>query len=107
MRAGQLRHQVTVKSPTHASDGMGGVTTTWGTVTVCWASVEPLRGREWVESHLENADVTGRIIMRYKSGILPTYQVYFGSRTFEVLSVINKDERNREMELMVRELVIV
>ena len=106
MRAGELRHRCWIKQPTHTSDGMGGVTTTWGTVTVFWASVEPLRGREWMESHLENADVTGRIVMRYKAGILPTYQIYFGSRTFEILSVINIEEKNRELQLMVRELVV-
>jgi SPP1 family predicted phage head-tail adaptor len=106
MRAGQLRHQITIKAPTHTSDGMGGVTTTWGTVATCWAAVEPLRGREWVESNLENAELTGKVVMRYKSGILPTYQVYFGSRTFEILSVIDVDERRKEIQLMVRELVV-
>jgi SPP1 family predicted phage head-tail adaptor len=86
---------------------MGGNIVTWGTVTTCWAAVEPLRGREWVESNLDaNAEVTGKIVMRYKSGISPTYQVYFGSRTFEILSVIDIDERRKEMQLMVRELVI-
>jgi len=106
MRAGQLRHLVTVKSPTHTADGKGGIATTWGTVTTCWASVEPLRGREWIESHLENSEVTGRVVMRYKAGIRPDYMVYFGDRTFQIISVINTEERNRELQLMVRELVV-
>jgi len=105
MNAGRLRHRCWIKQPTHTEDGYGGVTTTWGTVTVCWGSLEPLRGREWVASGLENSDTTGRFRMRYYAGIDATMQLYFGSRTFEILSVIDPLERHKDMELMVRELV--
>lgn len=106
MNAGYLRHRAWLKSPTHTSDGMGGVTTTWGTATVCWGSMEPLRGREWVESGLENSEITARWRMRYYSGITPDMRLYFGDRTFEIVSVINPAERNKELELMLKELVI-
>ena len=105
MNAGRLRHRVWIKELTATADGMGGVTKSWGTVTVCYASVEPLKGREWFESGLENSDVTARMRMRYKAGISPTMQVYFGSRTFEIKSVIDQEERHKELELMLRELV--
>ena len=106
MNAGSLRHRCWIKEPTHSVTN-GAVTTTWGTVTVCWGSLEPLRGREWIESGLENSDITGRFRMRYYSGILPTMKLYYGSRTFEIVSVIDPGERHRELELMLRELVHV
>ena len=107
MRSGRLRHRMWLKEPTHTSDGMGANTTTWGTVEVFWGSVEPLRGREWIASGLENSEVSGKIVRRYKSGITPDMIVAFGSRTFQIVSVINVDERNRELQLMVMEKVII
>ena len=107
MRSGRLRHLMWLKEPTHTSDGMGANTTTWGTVEVFWGSVEPLRGREWIASGLENSEVSGKIVRRYKSGITPDMIVAFGSRTFQIVSVINVDERNIEQQLMVTEKVII
>ena len=107
MRSGRLRHRMWLKEPTHTSDGMGANTTTWGTVEVFWGSVEPLRGREWIASGLENSEVSGKIVRRYKSGITPDMIVAFGSRTFQIVSVINVDERNKEQQLMVTEKVII
>ena len=106
MNAGYLRHRGWIKSPTHTSDGMGGVTETWGTTTVCWGSMEPLRGREWVESGFENSEITARWRMRYYDGITPDMQLYYDGRTFEIIAVIDPAERHRELELMLKELVI-
>ena len=104
MNAGKLRHQCWIKEPTHANSA-GTITTTWATATVCWGSLEPLQGREWIESGMENSEITAKFRMRYKSGIQPKMQLYYGSRTFEIKSVIDPEERHRELELMVRELV--
>ena len=43
--------------------------------------------------------------MRYLSGIVPKMRVKVGSRIFDILSIINVDERNRELQLMCRESV--
>jgi len=106
VRSGRLRHRIRLKSPIQTPDGMGGITKTWGTVGVYWASIEPLRGREYIESHLENAEVTGKIIMRYLAAINPAMKIEYGNREFEILSVINVDEKDRELQLMVKEMVI-
>ena len=107
MRSGRLRHRMWLKEPTNTPDGMGANTLTWGTVEVFWGSVEPLRGREWIASGLENSEVSGKIVRRYKSGITPDMIVTFDTRTFKIVSVINVEERNIEQELMVVEKVII
>jgi len=104
MKAGDLRHKCWIKTPTFANTA-GTVTTTWGTATVCWGALMPLQGREWVESGMTNSEITGRFRMRYVSGVQPKMQLYYGSRTFEIVGVIDPEERHRELELMVRELV--
>ena len=106
MNAGRLRHKCWIKQPTHTNDGYGGITTTWGTVTVCWGALEPLKGHEWIESGMENSELFGKFRMRYRSGISPTMQLYFGSRTFEITSVVDPSERHKEMELRLKELVV-
>lgn len=104
MRAGYLRHQIWIKQPTHANED-GDISTTWGTVTVCWASIEPLKGREWIASGMENSEVTAKCRMRYYAGIEPTMQVCYGTQTFEIVSAIDPYERHSELELMLKELV--
>ena len=105
MNAGRLRHRCTIKGPTHTEDGKGGIATTWGTVTVCWGELRPLQGREWIESGMENSEISARFRMRHVAGILPTMQVIFGTRSFEIVSVIDVYERGTELELMLKELV--
>ena len=106
MNAGALRHRCWIKEPTHTDAlGDGDTVATWGTVTVCWGALEPLKGREWIESGMENSEITAKFRMRYYASIDPTMQLYFGSRTFEIISVIDPDERRKELELMVKELV--
>jgi len=107
MRSGRLRHRITIKRPIQTPDGMGGITTTWGTVCVCWAAIEPLRGKEFYDSQMENSEVTGKIVMRYLARINSTMKVFFGEREFEIIAPINVEEKNRELQLMVKELVIV
>ncbi len=51
------------------------------------------------------ADVTHRITLRYMSGITPKMRVNYNSRIFDILSVINVGERNRELQLMCRESI--
>lgn len=104
MNAGYLRHRCWIKEPTITTVN-GAVTTTWGTATVCWGALEPLRGREWFESGMENSEITARFRMRYYSGIQPKMQLYYGTRSWEIVSVIDPGERHRELELMLRELV--
>ena len=43
--------------------------------------------------------------MRYQSGVDSTMRIKFGSRIFEIISPpINFEERNQEMNLLIREL---
>jgi len=107
MRAGRLRHRLWLKKPTHANSTAGTVVTTWGTAAVLWGSIEPLKGQEYYDSAAINSEVTSRIVIRYTSDIEPNYILVFETRTFKILSVIDIDEKNREMQLMVKEEVII
>lgn len=105
MKSGQLRHRVTVQSLTVTQDEYGAPVETWTTMATVWVSIEPLEGREYFAARQVNAEVTGRIRMRYLPGVLPSMRVLYGTRTFNILSIINPDERKRMTELMVQEVI--
>lgn len=107
MRAGRLRHRLTFMSPIQVPDGMGAVTESHATAAVVWGSLEPLRGKEYFESQAINSEITGRVVIRYLGVINPVMIITFAGRTFEIISIINVEEKNRELQIMVKEKVIV
>ena len=107
MRAGELRHRLTFKGPTHTSDGQGGITETWGSAFTVWGAFGPLTGKEFYDSQLVNSEITGKVKIRHRDDIDPTMQIYFGTRVFEILSILNPEERDRELNIKVKEMVVV
>jgi SPP1 family predicted phage head-tail adaptor len=105
MRAGRLRHRVTIQDKVVTQDDYGEEVITWSDVDTVWASVEPLRGEEFAELRRAGAELTTRIVMRYQSGIAPEMRAMEGSHVYDILSVINVEERDKELHLMCRELV--
>ena len=106
MNIGALRHQLTIKAINTTEDSYGEVTED-PTTTECtvWGSIEPLSGRELLLAQQIQATVTHRVRIRYHSGLDPSMQIVFGTRTFDILSIINLEERNRELEIMCREVL--
>ena len=103
MEAGKLRHRVTIKQKSTTRDAAGGEVVAWTTFATVWGSVEPMRGQEYLEANRVGAQVDTRIRIRYASGVLPSMQAVYGSHTYDILSVINVEERNIEMQLMCKE----
>jgi SPP1 family predicted phage head-tail adaptor len=103
MRAGPLRHRIAIERVTETRDTDGSAIETWSTYATVQASIEPISGREYFAAQSTQADLTHRIVMRYLSGIIPKMRVKYRSRIFDILSVINVEERNRELQLMCRE----
>lgn len=104
MRAGKLRHRVTIQRAVEVQNDFGEVVTTWVTVGQAWASVEPLRGREYFQAEGTQAETSTRIRMRYRNGIMPKMRVVHGSTVYDIESVMDVETRGRELELMCRVL---
>lgn len=97
MRAGQLRHRVTIQRPT---EDINGGATTWSDVETVWASIAPIAGREYFAAQQVQSDVTHRVRMRYGPTVTTKDRLTFGVRHFDIRTVLNRDERNRELELL-------
>jgi SPP1 family predicted phage head-tail adaptor len=104
MRAGTLRHLVTIQSKSATIDGYGGPVDTWSDVCTVHASIEPLAGREFIAAQAVNIETTGKIRIRYRSDVTAAMRVVFGTRLFNITAPpINPNERNQELILMVSE----
>ncbi|MDW7651312.1 MAG: phage head closure protein, partial [Bacillota bacterium] len=77
----------------------------WVDIGTVWASIEPLSGREFFAAQQVNAEVSTKITLRYKAGIKPEMRVLFAGRVFEILSVINLEEKNIQFVLMCKEVL--
>lgn len=107
MRAGQLRHRVDLQEQgPRVSDGAGGGSAPFVTYAEnVPAAIEPLAGREFLQAEQFDVRVTHRVRIRYRAGVRPSHKVIYGSREFDIKSVIDFEERHRELELMSEELV--
>ena len=108
MRAGLLRHRLTLKKPVTTRDSVGGEVITWTTFTTVWGAVWPLRGTEYMGAQQIQSAVSHRIRIRQlpadlRSSFDSKCRITFGTRTFHIESIINVDERDIYLEIMATE----
>jgi SPP1 family predicted phage head-tail adaptor len=92
-----------LQTPTETSDGLGGVSTAWGTFNTVYASIWPLKGAEYIAAMQTTSEISHKIRIRYLANVTPKLRIKFGTRYFDIQSVINPDERNIYLEMMCRE----
>ncbi len=104
MRAGQLRHRLTLlrSSPVAVGD-TGNPDITFTDEGKIWGSVEPLDVKEALVGQAVELNATHMIRIRYHSTINEKWQIKFGQRTFEIESILPVDSRRIEMRILVKE----
>lgn len=108
MRSGRLRHRLLLQRRVEAQQATGEVTWSWADVAEVWASVEPIAGREFFAAAQVQSDITTRIRIRYRPGLHEKMRAVYVSQpgspglvhVYDVMSVINWQERDREVHLM-------
>ena len=105
MKIGKLKHRVILQRKEITEDELKQQTETWVDFAYVWAAIQPLSGREYFSARQENAEITARITIRHLKDIKPNMRVLFDEKVYEILSVINPDERNASLVLMCKEAV--
>lgn len=106
--AGPLRHLVEIQRFTETGRNVAGEAVgSWATITNGrrWAYIAPLSAREWFESRAENAEATHLVRIRQMDGITIRMRVLFGTRTFEVVSLVDIEERGKYLHLLCTEVI--
>ena len=102
---GSLRHRIILQKPVIIKDNIGQELEEWQDVATVWASVEPLSGKEYFNAQQTNSEVSTKITIRYLSGITSQMRVTFQKHIYNILSVINFEERNIYLQLLCLEKV--
>jgi SPP1 family predicted phage head-tail adaptor len=120
LRAGKLRHRITIQTqPSTAQNEYGALSTTgvWYDDTKnIFAGIWPLRGDEYHLANQGQSNVTHRIQMRWMpladgSMITSRCRIKFSDpelkvdRYFEIVGVTNIDEKNRTLQFMAKEQI--
>ena len=105
LRAGSLRHRLTLQSKNSTGDGMGGVTVSWTDDKTVYGAIWPLRGTERITAQQLESEITCQVRIRYTSGVSPDDRIQVGDTTqyLDIVSVVNPEYRNRELILYCRE----
>jgi len=103
MKSGDLRHRIVLEQPVRSKNAMGEQIDTFTTVATVWAAVEPLTGTWLFQAQQADSKVSGRVRIRYREDIEPTWHILFDGRYLSIISILNPDERKKELILMYSE----
>jgi len=107
INAGQLDRRVQLQGRVTTRGNDGSVTRTYLTLATVWASIRPVRGREYWAAQQVNAEITHEVMVRYQARFRPTARIQYHNRIFDVLAAISPDEGHDAMVLMCKEVVDV
>jgi SPP1 family predicted phage head-tail adaptor len=103
MRGGRLRRVVTIQAPTVTQTGTGAVKTTgWAAIangSNIYADIDETTGKEQIQAGQINPLRPVAVTIRYLAGVIAEQRVVYGARTFQIVSVLNLDQRNRTLIL--------
>jgi len=109
IKSGKLRFRVNIQRVTQTVDAVGQPGESWATLATVWADINSYsslaNGREFTQADAIAANVSHIVKMRYYAGLTPKDRIQYGSRIFEIVSLANTDERNRETVAYVLEAV--
>ena len=97
MKVGRLRHRITLQSFGEVLDPDTGVLSeSWSAFAEVWASVEPLSAREFIASQATQAQVTARIVIRYRADVVPTMRVLHRGKAYQIEGVLEDKDSGLE-----------
>jgi SPP1 family predicted phage head-tail adaptor len=101
LNSGKLKEPVTFQRKTLTSDGAGGMTQTWATVSnsPSRAYVLPVSGSERYTSDRVEATVRLRLVVRYTSGLLESDRVQIRNRVHNIRFIDNIEFANKWLQI--------
>lgn len=103
----RMRQRITFQTESGSGDGGGGTTLSWMSGSTVWAEVRPVSSRSLSAEQFRGGKVQNRathvIITRYIADVIPKMRILYGSRTFNIRSVVNVDEQSEFLEILVEE----
>ncbi|WP_217476611.1 phage head closure protein [Stutzerimonas stutzeri] len=101
MQAGKLRHRIQFQQQVQAQDPeTGAVVLVWQDWPApgkkLFASIEPLSARDFIAAQAAQSEVTARIVIRYREGVLPTMRALYRGKVYSIQGVLPDPVIGRE-----------
>jgi len=105
LKAGSLRHRVTVERYTYEADSAGDpiqnpetgeLRREWTVLATVWANIAPLSAREFIQSGMNVSDVSARITLRWQSTFLPTDRIVHNGTVYQIKGILPDLDSGRE-----------
>ena len=97
MRAGRLRHQVSMQRMTETVDpDTGARSKDWVEVAKVWAEIAPLSARDFVQASALQSKVTARITIRYRPDITADMRILHGDKIYSIAGVLPDNKSGQE-----------
>ena len=106
MRTGSLRSRIIIQSWEENPGDTGEPIATWSDFTTVWGSVIPFGGSEKFDNHQLAGEMIYKIRVRYSAKmaqVTEKYRAVFKTRIFDIISILNNGERNKEITLICKE----
>ena len=101
MFAGQLRDRVTIQVRSSIDNAAGEPTLSWTDFAAnIHGNVTDMTGREYIAAQAVTNAVTTMIVIRYREGITAAMRAVSTGVTYNIVAVIEPENRRREMHLM-------
>ena len=97
---GRLRRRLTLEAASRTPDGGGGAAESWTAIAQAWVDIRSKSGDETVHADARSGHVSHEITLRYRSGVVPAMRFVSGTRRFDILAVIDIDERHRWLKCL-------
>lgn len=103
MRAGKLRHYVSIQRPVNVEQEDGSREQQWVEERALYADIMPLNGKMLVAMQQIQSEVTVSIIIRGSYVPAADRRVVHAGKFYNIHSVIDKDARGIEVQLLCSE----
>ena len=98
-----LNRRITIQSRASTIDSYGQQITTWTDLVSCWASIEPLSGREIIAAQAVSSELSHTVTIRYRSAVTAAMRVLYQSRVFNIQSATDPDTAHIALQLLCSE----
>lgn len=105
IRAGPMRHVVTIQVRSTEQDAAGEPVDVWTTFATRRAAVERTPGRELVASAQRQGRVPTIFRLRFLAGVMPAMRIVHGGKVHEITSAIDQEGRGEELIITAEEIV--
>lgn len=105
MRAGALNKKIVFQGTTLARNGLGEKVAKKADGFTTWASIQTISGKEQFLSNQNYATLSHKLRCRYSDKINQNQTIKYKNREFKILAVLDIYEKNKELEILVEEVV--